>query len=770
MKRTSLAVGIAAITMPFFCPPFALAQQPAAGERSTGLEEIIVTAQRREENLQKVPVAVTALSSDTLSKFRVTGIMDLGRLSPNFGVIDQGIQTNPLVTVRGITSGAVDNSVDPKVGMYLDGVYIGRSAGSTFDLAEIERVEVLRGPQGTLFGRNATAGAISLITAPPTGEFGLKQDLSVGSRNAFRARTNLNLPAWGPLSVKFSYLHDESDGVSRNLIAGQKVNLSMFGPEYGTLKYAKNLGSKDVDAYMVAARLAVNDALTIDYHFDYTDSETVGNPSQQLTVVPSSGLQPLYDSQSALGGITSLSSRRLSHVANATSTLPLTVRGHNLTLTWDVSDGMSLKSITAYRRMNQGFSIYDLPATGGWKTFIPELLPENPIVPFFSLLTARSMKQRQFSEELQFTVSQDAYDLVSGLYFFKEHTPASDVLGLYMPAINGVAILSPEAISFGSGVNQSVADNKSIAAYAQGTWHASEKLDFTLGLRRSKDKREYELIRTAGASGTTLPPGTYKTNYGKTNYTAIVSYWIDPDVMVYAKTATGYVAGGLMSGIPYDPEELKSYEIGIKSQFLDNRLRLNATVFDMSYTDKQEQLFIDGVQLFVNASDATIKGLEVELEAVPVEGLSFSASLGITDFKYKKFELLGTDVTDDSRNIYTPKRSLMLSAQYELPWTLLDGTPYLRFDAFYASKAYAITQKSPDPAIDKFAETKAHWIVDVRAGVAAIPLGKTTLNVSAWAKNLFDEDDVVLMAPEVINRIGLFRPGRSAGVDLTLEL
>lgn len=339
---------------------------------------------------------------------------------------------------------------------------------------------------------------------------------------------------------------------------------------------------------------------------------------------------------------------------------------------------------------------------------------------------------------------------------------------MFSPVIGGMLI--PQT-AYGSGVNQSVADNESLAVYAQGTWHATGKLDLTLGLRHTEDDRRNRIIQqSASATGAALPPGVYKTDYGKTNYSLIASYSITPDVMVYAKTATGYVAGGVMSGIPYDPEELTSYELGIKSQFLDNRLRVNAAGYYMDYEDAQAQLFIDGVQLFVNAAESTIQGLELEVEAIPLDGLTLSATLGITDFTNGKFVLGGVDMADDFRNIYTPKRAWRLSGQYDLPWSVFGATPFLRLDARHSSTAYALAQKSPDPVLDRLAVTKAHWILDARAGIASLPLGRTTANISMWAKNLLDKDDVVDFAPEVINRTGQFINSRTVGVDLAIEL
>ncbi|MBK7171619.1 MAG: TonB-dependent receptor [Gammaproteobacteria bacterium] len=753
-----------------------------------GLEEIIVTAQRREENLQAVPIAVTALGADMLESFRVADIQDLSGLAPNLYLLDQGVRSTPVVSIRGIRSGTSDNAVDPKVGLYLDGVYVGRSVGAIFDVAEIERVEVLRGPQGTLFGRNATGGAISMITSSPTGEFGLKQDISFGSNDAFRARTNLNLPALGMLSVKFSYLHDEDSGTSDNLIGGQRIDLRSFDPDFGVLKYDDDLGSKDADAFMVAARLALNDDLTVDYKFDYTDSDTVGNPSQMLGITGGAlngmvqfinSLQPQY------GGITNVSIKRLNNVAAATSVEPLEVLGHNLTVNWGISDEVNFKSITAWREMKQKPNIYDLAATGGWKLTSAQLAglltgnygavfnPANAPGAndsFFDLLTARSTSQRQFSQELQLTVTKEWFDLVGGVFYFTEHSPGLNALGIMKPIDDGVAEPAWFDSIFGTGTNESITDNESVAIYAQGTWHATDKLDLTAGIRRTEDTRETEIVQAVGAAGGgALQPGVYDTDFGKTNYTLIASYTFREDLMAYAKFATGYVAGGVMSSIPYGPEEVESYELGLKSQWLDNRLRVNAATFFMDYTDMQVATFIDGVQNYENAGKAEITGLELEVEAVPVDGLTLSGTLGWTDFEYKEFFVRGVDMSDVIRTTGTPEWNARLSAQYDFEALGFGGVPYVRLDSRWRTESDIVAQP-PDPVLADIAVTDEHWIVDARVGIVDIPLSETTMAVSLWAKNLLDEDDIIDFGPEVINQTGQFINERTYGVDFSIAL
>ena len=752
-------------------------------QRNAALEEIIVTAQKREQNLQSVPIAVTALNAQTLNMFRVTNTEDLSNLAPNLNVQNQGRGTVPQINIRGVSSGVSAAEVDPKIATYLDGVYIGRTIGSIFDMADIERVEVLRGPQGTLFGRNATGGAISITTAAPTGEFGLSQDISVGNFNAQRFRTIMNLPSVGPLSVKLSYLYDKNDGYSDNLIAGRTLDLRLRNPDMGILTYAENLGSKNVEAFMLATRLDF-DALTVDYRFDYTDSLTVGAPVQQVGIIGATAplvgainqFQPLY------GGITNLSTTPLEDVAAATSAEPLLIQGHNITLNWEINDNLSLKSITAYREMNQRPAVYDLGATGGWVFSAAQLgallqgniggilaNPPGPNDSFFTLLTARALEQEQFSEELQLTWTTDRYTVVGGLFYFQEEAEARNVLGVLQPVANGVVIPTPLDAVFGSGVNSTDTDNSSWAVFAEGTFHATEKLDVTLGLRRTEDDREIDLVDISATSGGgNLAEGLYNLSYGETNYNVVLSYNWASDVMSYAKVSTGFVAGGILNGISYEPESITNYELGLKSQFLDNRLRLNAAVFFMDYEDLQVQLFKDGKQSFENAGQVEITGLEIEMDAILGDGLTLSTTLGTYDYEYKEYIRNGVDVADEVRPIRAPDFNARISLQYDFGQQMLGGAPFMRLDSRYLADGENTAFASGFPEADRLSQRDAYWLLNARAGVMEIPMGSAVSSVSFWVKNLLDEDEINVFGNEVINMTAQYSVPRSYGVDFNI--
>ena len=820
--RSSIAVALAGISL--FATTAALAQtaDPASQAAVQGqLADIIVTAQRREESLQKVPVAVTAIGADQLDQLRVTNVRNLAGLAPSLQINTQGLQSNPTIIIRGVASGTSNNAVDPKVGIYLDGVYIGRTVGSIFDLSDIQRVEVLRGPQGTLFGRNATSGAISLVTAAPTGEFGVRGTVSYGNYDAFRTKVSVDLPAFGPLSVKLSYLHDEIEGDYRNLLNGRTIDLRQRDPSFGVQRIADRLGERNVDGVGVAARLDLGD-LTADYRFDYTDARSTGRAIQSYGVIPDASgqlLAPIIAFQPIFGGITNISTDRLTSVANATSPEHVVTQGHSLTFTYPVSDEITLKSITAYRKFRQDPNIYDLGATGGLRFTtlqlqallaqnIPAVLDPNnapqPNDSFFSLLTSRSTSQKQFTQEFQVQVTSEAFDLTAGLFYFHENTPATDILGIFQPVANGVVVdtstvgvipnvpVGPVAADingdgvidaadfnpsldsiFGSGLTRTRAINDSYAAYGQLTYHLTDTIDLTGGIRYTIDKRENRIFAVSGGQGGQLGVGDYKVDYKKATWAAIVTWRPTNQVTAYGKVSTGYVAGGILSGIPYKPETLTAYELGLKTQSWGNRLRTNIALFYSDYKDLQTQNFINGRQFFDNAGKASIKGFELEADLVPVRGLTLSGNLSYTDLDYKSFILNGVEVAEIARTTFASKWQGRASVQYDSPDMNMGGHISARVDGRYRSRAPLVSTPFFDLAgnsadLNRYAYTKAYWLVDGRIGWVDMPLGGTKASLSLFGQNLFNEHYNPFGSP-VLQLIASYERGRTYGVELGMS-
>ncbi len=392
---------------------------------------------------------------------------------------------------------------------------------------------------------------------------------------------------------------------------------------------------------------------------------------------------------------------------------------------------------------------------------------------FFPLLTARATSQKQFSQELQFQLATDAYDLTAGLFYFHERAPGTEVLGILSLAPGGT--IYPDAVSdaaTGSGTTRTVGVNDSMAGYGQFTLHVSPTLDLTAGIRGTIDDRELNILAISGAQGGSLGIGDYKLHYSKVTYTGIATWRPTNDATLFAKVATGYVAGGIISGIPYRPENLTSYEVGAKTQFWNNRMRLNVSAYYNDYKDLQTQNFINGKQAFDNAGKAKIKGFEVEADIVPVEGLTLSGSLAYSDFDYKQFYLSEVDVADVARPVYFSKWTGRAAAAYNSQ-ELSAGGPRITalVEGRYRSSYYLTSTPFVDAGqvvLEDQNHRPGYWLVNGRAGLVDIPLGGAKASLSVFGDNLFNERYMSFGAP-VLLLTGTYDRGRTYGVELGFQ-
>jgi len=459
----------------------------ASAQDGQGLGDIVVTAQKREQNLQDVPVAVTALTGAALAANRIENVRDLNALAPNFTVRPApGGTAGPSYSMRGIVSLATAPGSDKGISLYLDGVYVGNTSGSIFELADIERVEILRGPQGTLFGRNATGGAVSIVTRGPTGEFGIRQDLTFGNYDQFRSKTRLDLPQVGPLSVALSYLHSERRGDVRNLGAGAKWDYtSASGGRWGVRTSPKYLGNQNIEAFSVAARLDLHSNFELTYKLDWSENNFSAD-----------GQGVMGTNFSALGALGELLERNLANQPNPELMTPISNKrpkavnndfttdslirnvGHSVTAVLDVTDGVALKNILAFRKSRvEAAGLLD--GFGGLiNTDIPSL---GAIGGRLILVAAPSLThEKQWSNEVQLNVSTDWFDLTAGYLHFDGTTKKGGPEGV--PATLQFRVINGGIIPY-NGSQRAWATTVSNAVYAQNEFHLTQDLDLVLGGR-----------------------------------------------------------------------------------------------------------------------------------------------------------------------------------------------------------------------------------------------------------------------------------------------
>jgi iron complex outermembrane receptor protein len=798
--------------------------QDAADEGAGMIEEIVVTAQKRTQNLQDVPLAVTAVTPEALQANRVTNVMDLNGLAPGFMArSNPGGLGSPSYSMRGVFATASQPSSDRQISTYVDGVYIGATRGSVFDLPDIQRVEVLRGPQGTLFGRNATAGAVSIVTRDPTGEFGVRQEFTGGNYNQLRSRTSVDLPAMGPLSAYFTYVHDERRGDTRNLGAGTSFDRTAPFHDIGVTKSPKWLGSRNFENVFAAVKYAPTDNFSMVYKFDKSDGTTTPEARVPTVINPTSfvgsTLLGVLAAQPALGGrfgpVVLYPDNKRPKAVNNAWTQPgfLEAEGHNLTTNWLINDKLAVKNVTAYRKSKvygpssimglsgleftaaavQPYAIFaaasrtpgfaSLPAAtqaaivGQFATGLAPLVGS-----YFAGYEGNSYgEQWQESTETQVNYDSDFVTLtVGGLYYHSKELSS----GLPGMAPNNAFAPTPFLLPLGN-VQSAVAKTISLAAYAQGEFHVTDQLDLVLGGRVTRDKKEGSLTsggvfvgsRTDGdISGVRIDPWVFKKT--KPTYSIGANYKVNPDIMVYGKYSTGFLSGGAVGVLSFQPETVESFEAGLKSEFFARRLRVNAAVYDATYKHQQSSQSGTNVgqpQLGVVVIDngaLKAKGFEVEVTAAPVEGLTLNGAIGYTDAKNTSPNPVVTQ-GQPYKTSSMPKWIGSVNAQYETRPLWEDAYLSFRADANYQGKYRAIPNPNIEnlwPVFAPYEFSDARWIVNTRVALREVQIGSATTEVALWAKNLFNNKDSTypLLFGDIEHNAS-FQAARTYGIDVIIN-
>lgn len=713
---------------------------------SVGIGDIVVTAQRRSENIQDVPIAISAIGSQFIESRGITSIDALSTVAPNVKIERApSSKTISQIAIRGSVTINPAITWEPAVGLYMDGVYIAKAQGSIFDIADLERVEVLRGPQGTLYGRNALAGAVNLVTRAPSGEAGGSIDVSYGSYDQIRTRAVLDLPQMGIFSVKLSGQMVQRDGLV-DLVANPFPAAFLAGKPQ-----VQNIDTVNSYSFMARVRAELSDSITADYTFDWNRQRQSPQLAQLLRVNRNGDARDIFDpaSPSYIGVAPLNLYANPERVKQATIDAPVYERsrayGHALTLTADLG-AATLKSITAYR---------DLAWSDGLD------LDGSPLDIAY---TQRITDYHAFSQELQLSGSalSDKLQYVIGAFYFKEKAETlgpQRFFGLFGP--------------FGNYFQSDYGSHtKAFALYTQLDYRLTDQLTLTLGGRYTHERKDIRRFFASGSPLTTvidLPyGGVPDATYSNFSPAATLAYAVNDDVNVYARFARGFKSGGFNgetnvffdpgapagcpSGltelcIPYDPEKVDSYELGIKTRLFDDRVTFNIAAFRDDHSDIQLSIFTaTGAASSVvrNAASARIQGLEFETVVRASDALTFNGSLAFLDADYRSYIDGGIDVSNNRAFPHTPK----FSATLGMDWRVIEGdwghfniSGDVNHVSAYHAFPYALTTPTASDQNAGSTRSPGRTIVNLRAALGNLQLGGSTLEVAGYVRNLTQEDD-----------------------------
>jgi len=688
------------------------ASQPATG----GLDDIVVTARKRAENLQDTPIAITAFSGEALEERQINNVGDVGRFAPNVSLDPvaslSGSSASITTFIRGVGQTDFNITIDPGVGLYVDGVYVARSVGALLDLGDVSSVQILRGPQGTLFGKNTIGGAIIINSNQPTDDFELAADVTTGSYNRLDGRLVVNVPVSDRFSLRAVGAVQTRDGYVKRLIDGGRQ------------------GNKNSIGGRLIAKLDVTDDFTATFSIDGNRRREESAAQTLLSIsegiLPGvGGFQSFFYNKvlaapncgvpgqpSPLGNPACFNSQWLTDdidetYATANNQSDFDLWGTNLTLDWDLGP-VAIKSITAYRHMKSKFT-FDFDGS-----------------PLRLNASSNNIVQKQYSQELQFAGSllNDRLKWTTGLFYLKEKAQDDNFL----------------TFGFVDFLSRNRVDNDSYAAYAQFTFQVTDRFSITPGLRYTDEKKRFDPTgnsisddRTGGEllmlsrcfvsrtptfppnptciadpvynpTGTQILPAIEVSTRAKELTPAVtLDYKFTDRMLGYASYSKGFKSGGFTQRIfppepaatAFAPEFVETYELGLKTELFDRRLRLNGAVFQSDYTDIQIVVNEGLAPKVRNAGTARIKGFELEGDAALTDWLRLSGGVGYLDAYYRSVSPTATPVTVDSRFPNVPKWTAS-AAVNAVVWEADERKFTVRGDWTYRSSHYKDAVNSID--------------------------------------------------------------------------
>jgi len=754
------------------------ATTPADADTSS-IQDIIVTATKRETNLQKTPIAIAVVNAQAIQDRHVQSLIDLADGGvPSLRVATfEARQSALTIGIRGIVPfDANQTARDQGVGVYVDGVYLGRQQGLNAALFDIQRIEVLRGPQGTLFGRNTEGGALSIVTKEPGGPFGGRIYGSVGNYGSYTGEAHINAPLTEQLAVKVDGLIQHQDATITNPLPGQ------FG-----WNYYNRVGGR------VSAKWTPVDGFSAVVAFDRAKDENTPFYSQLLNYNPA-GLRVATLAQIAANGnrlpagtIAPLSPLVVVSGSNRMTAADIGVpqqqsidrtQGASAVLKYKLTPGIELRSITAWREVET--DQWDNSGGAHRTVFLPNAS--------FSRYSLSFLKQRQFSQEFQLVGSMPQLDYVLGAYYFNERAQeeaATPSTNKWNADGTAYTINDPQTWARQNLARQraSYAFAKSYSVFGQATFTPGgfDFVHLTAGGRYTHDKRDGLLFVVQNKAS------NFPFTYSKSRFDPMVTLAVEAaqTINLYAKYATGFRAGGAndrsQTFAPFDAEVVKSYELGAKMELFDRRVRLNLAGYIMDRTGTQ--IDFDNVDTVPSSPTfnlhteetrnapgvSKIHGFEAELTTRVADYLTVGGSYAYTYTRVPPTAnpfIPGNPLTNVFV-VFTPRNAASGYADFDFPATWLEGARLrMHVDANYADSQYSFQNEA--------VKVDASFLVNGRVALTDIPLNGTgtKATIGIWARNLLNESHIYrrsnansLVLGDYVN----FNPPRTAGVEATIN-
>ena len=706
----------------------------ATANAQAQLEEVVVTATKRETSLQETPISMNVQSAQDLDQRHVQSLLDFGDGSvPGLNVATfEARQTALTVGIRGIVPlDANQPAREAGVGVYVDGVYLGRQHGLNAALLDVERIEVLRGPQGTLFGRNTSGGALSIVTRRPTGSLEGEFSTGFGNYGSHGSEAHVNLPEFAGIATKVDYVKQYQDATIDNLLEGQE-GWNFF----------------DRDGFRFSAEWE-NDTLLAYYSYDRGTDMNTPFYSQLLNFDPNNnGLTPLPDFI-VVEGDDRMDAADIGVPQQASSN---ETSGHTLQLTWS-TDWFDIKSITGYRDLES--EQWD---NSGGAHRVPAPKPNQ----VFSRYSLSQMEQDQVSQEFQIIGDTSTMEYVAGAYYFRENAmeeAATPSTNRWNSDVTGYTINDPSTWAYENWRidRGSRAESTSMGIFGQTTYTNDNLpfVHFTVGGRYTQNEKVGQLYKVKGLDA----EWDLDIEESRFDPVAIVAWDATEDLNVYAKYATGYRSGGASSRSltfrGFGPEVVESYEIGAKWQ--SPLLIANASVFMMDRTGSQidfSQVNFDPVTQTtrntletLNAPGTTeIYGLELDAEFALTDGLTVSGAYTYTSTEVPDTVNPFNGELQEVFIVFTPENVVNVGVDYNRYFDKFSFSAHL--DVTYTDAAYAFSQYE--------LMNDAHTIANGSIKVGDIALGSGIVDIQLWGRNLTDEAYVYRRDPQKDDKLGTY--------------